>query len=91
MHPITLSYTYAETTSRTLHGRTQVIFKDPADLHIDMTFSEFAKRSNPEPGEMLAYLMTHCDEEQIAEELKKAGYGYRHLMAIAQHMHKEAA
>ncbi len=91
MYPITLSYTYAETTSRTLHGRTQVIFTDPADLQIDMTFSEFAKRSNPDPSEIITYLVNNCDEASLVEAIIKSGMGRKIAMELAQQLHREAA
>ncbi|MBD2785419.1 hypothetical protein ID858_07965 [Xenorhabdus sp. DI] len=93
MYPITLSYSYAETTTRVLHGRTQVTFTDPADLNIDMTFSEFVQRSTsgPEPSEVLKYIFEHYDEEQMREELLKLPGGNRYLAALTRLVHEVAA
>ncbi|MBC8949337.1 hypothetical protein [Xenorhabdus sp. TS4] len=88
---ITLSYTYAETTSRTLHGRTQVIFTDPADLQIDMTFSEFAKRSDPDHSEIISHLVTNCDEVSLVESIIKSGMGRKIAVELTRQLHREAA
>ncbi|PHM56697.1 hypothetical protein Xsto_04144 [Xenorhabdus stockiae] len=89
MLPITLSYTYAEMTSRNLHGRTEITFTDPADLVLDIPFTEYAKRSSPDISDMYTHIRTHCDEERAAEEMKKAGYTYREVMAIARYFVEE--
>ncbi|WP_338885164.1 hypothetical protein [Xenorhabdus sp. TH1] len=91
MYPITLSYTYAETISRTQHGRTQVVFKDLADLQIDMTFSEFTKRSNPDPSEIITHLVNNCDEVSLVEAIIKSGMGRKISMELNRQLHREAA
>ncbi|PHM46557.1 hypothetical protein [Xenorhabdus miraniensis] len=90
MYPITLSYTYAEITSRTLHGRTQTTFTNPADLHIDMPFSEFAKRSNPDHSEMIAHIVNNSDEVSLVEAIIKSGMGRKIAMELNKQQ-REAA
>ncbi|CDG98430.1 hypothetical protein XBP1_3040002 [Xenorhabdus bovienii str. puntauvense] len=91
MYPATISYSYVEKKETVRHGRIHITYTYLGDMNFDIPFSEFAKRSSPDVSEMFSYIMTHCDEERFAEEFRKAGYGYRHLMAIAEQMLKEVA
>ncbi|MBI6550698.1 hypothetical protein [Xenorhabdus lircayensis] len=91
MYPATISYSYVEVKSTVRQGRTHITYMDLGDMHIDMSFSEFAKRSNPDHSEILAYLMATCDEERLIEEFQKIPNGNRYLAILTRQAHKEAA
>ncbi|CDG19958.1 protein of unknown function [Xenorhabdus poinarii G6] len=93
MHPTTISHTYVEIKKFIRHGREYTEYTYLGDLQIDMSFSEFVKRSKsgPEPSEVLKYIMAHYDEERLTEEFQKMPGGNRYLAALTRQVHKEVA
>ncbi|QTL40565.1 hypothetical protein ACNFJN_04480 [Xenorhabdus budapestensis] len=86
-----ISYSFVESKERVNKGRTYITYTDMGDMTIDIPFKEYASRTDIDVSDMFAYARVHCDEERIAEEMVKAGFSYREIMAIAQYMHREAA
>ncbi len=86
-----INYSYVQPEERVFNGRIYINYHDLGDMQFNIPFKEFALRSDLDVSEMLEYARVHCDTERLAEEMQKAGFSYRELMAIAQHMHKEAA
>ncbi|WMV73494.1 hypothetical protein QL112_005590 [Xenorhabdus griffiniae] len=86
-----INYSYVQPEERVFNGRIYINYHDLGDMQFNIPFKEFALRSDLDVSEMLEYARVRCDTERLAEEMQKAGFSYRELMAIAQHMHKEAA
>ncbi|MEQ1969727.1 hypothetical protein ABLA30_22820, partial [Xenorhabdus nematophila] len=81
-----MNYRYVLKDERISNGRIHINYHDLGDMQFDIPFKEIASRSNFDISDMFSYARTHCDKERLAEEMQKAGFNYRELMAIAQHM-----
>ncbi|MCC8366571.1 hypothetical protein J8V57_09785 [Xenorhabdus sp. PB61.4] len=84
-----INFQYVLKDERVSNGRVYINYHDMGDMQFDIPFKEIASRSNLDISDMFSYARVHCDAERIAEEMKKAGFSYRELMAIAQHMVEE--
>ncbi|MDE9552623.1 hypothetical protein [Xenorhabdus bovienii] len=91
MHPATISYSYVEKKEYVRHGRIHIEYTYLGDMNIDMTFSEFAKRSSPENSEMIAYIVNQYDEESLVEAIIKSGMGRKIAMELNKQLLKEVA
>ncbi len=91
MYPATISYSCFVAKNSVRNGRNYTTYTDLGDMQFDIPFSEFAKRSDPCIREILAYIMAHCDEERVREELLKLPGGNRYLAALTRQVHKEVA
>ncbi|MDE1488906.1 hypothetical protein KKI90_22045 [Xenorhabdus bovienii] len=86
-----LNFKYVLKDERVSNGRVYINYHDLGDMQFNIPFKEFALRSDFDISDMFSYARDHCDTERLAEEMKKAGFNYRELMAIANQMLKEAA
>jgi hypothetical protein len=86
-----INYRYVLKDERVSNGRVYINYHDLGDMQFNIPFKEYALRSDIDISETLEYARVRCDEERLAEEMQKAGFTYRELMAIAQRLLKEAA
>ncbi len=86
-----INYQYVLKDERISNGRIHINYHDMGDMQFNIPFKEVASRSDFDISDIFSYARAHCDKKRLAEEMQKAGFTYREVMAIAQYMEKEAA
>ncbi|MBE8598087.1 hypothetical protein [Xenorhabdus sp. BG5] len=86
-----ISFTYVLKEERTFNGRIYYNYHDLGDMKFDIPFSEFAKRSDPDPSEIITHLVNNCDEVSLVEAIIKSGMGRKIAIELDRQLHREAA
>lgn len=73
---LTIRYTYADMTSRNRNNGTEITFQNLNDVHIETeSFGELTQYYQPEPSEVVDYIISQYDEKSLATAIHLSGRG----------------